>query len=325
METIENSVVITTNVDKRIRVSLDADSVGTEGWSKTSKVSDILLIKDKDNGKLISTNKNPDGSVVINENGYPELSFRLECEIVPESQSVSGKAFVLDKMIIKDGEYDFIFGTFLGSNMCFLNDGRERVLLSNVERFGFEGKYEFASGRGYIWSCTIPLLKKALFLGVGQDNLVYEYPNSDYVGKVYAGFEHLFVTKPHNMFLGIWVQQGLLALLAFLFLYALFMIRAIRLCYGKHKVASSPGFNAKGVVIMTAVGTSAYMVAGLANDTVVGVAHLYWILLGIGYAAESICRRKNADHSEEWVETKGKSSLIPDEDNIAPLPSDPEI
>ena len=43
---------------------------------------------------------------------------------------------------------------------------------------------------------------------------------------------------------------------------------------------------------MTAIGTTAYMVSGLANDSIVCVAPVYWILLGVGYAAEGMWRRE---------------------------------
>ena len=50
------------------------------------------------------------------------------------------------------------------------------------------------------WSRTFPLLKRALLLGVGQDNFAYAFPNDDYVGKVNCGFNEQIVTKPHNMY-----------------------------------------------------------------------------------------------------------------------------
>jgi len=46
--------------------------------------------------------------------------------------------------------------------------------IREVETFGFKGKKSFASGRGYIWSRTIPLLRKALFIGYGSDTFILD-------------------------------------------------------------------------------------------------------------------------------------------------------
>ncbi len=293
METDFNSVIITFFNQKRIRVTMNSKIAENEGWSKGHNISELLTLSDETTGERIALKNESDSRGVIHENEYPSISFYLGHVTIPSELTPLKNEENRDVLYIRDGDYEFCFGTYWGSNLCYIYQSTLKTsTLRNVDRIGFEGKYSFASGRGYIWACTIPLLKNYLILGAGQDNFIHVFPNDDYVGREISGFDGLFISKPHNMFLGIWVQQGLIALLAFLFLYALFMIRAIRLCYGKNKVVSSPGFSAKGVVIMTAVGTSAYMVAGLANDTVVGVAHLYWILLGIGYAAESICRRQ---------------------------------
>ena len=293
IETDYNSIVLSTSSDKRIRVRLDENKAGKEGWSQKYKLSELLSVTDEDTGRRVPMQKDADDVETIHDEDYPSLSFYLDGVMIPAVLSTSGEDFMMDRLCIRDGGHYFYFGTFMGANMCFLENGRERILLNNVERCGFEGKYEFASGRGYIWACTIPLLKKYLLLGAGQDNFIYAFPNGDYIGKAYGGFRDMFISKPHNMFLGIWVQQGLIALLAFLILYALFMIRVIRLCYGKHRITSTESFSARGVAIMTAVGTSAYMVSGLANDSNVGVTPIYWVLLGVGYAAEAICRQND--------------------------------
>ena len=317
METDFNSVIITSSTGKHIRVTIDEDKASTIGWGNRCSLSEVMSIIDEDTRKPITLTSESDDKKTINEEGYPSLSFGLSQDRIPRDMSASGKDDVLDVFHIIDGDYDFRFGTILGANLCYLYQNgifmkNLRVLLKNVERFGFYGRYNLASGRGYIWACTIPVLKKYIVWGAGQDNFIYVFPNDDYVGKKYWGYEGLYVTKPHNLFLGIWVQQGLIALLAFLFLYILFIVRALRLCYRNPHVSIMKGFSAHGVVVITAIGTTGYMVAGLANDSIVTVTPLYWVLLGIGYAAEAICRRKAVPRIESWDENtftdKGENS-----------------
>lgn len=151
--------------------------------------------------------------------------------------------------------------------------------LRHIEAVGFEDRQHFGSRRGYIWSRTFPLLPKHLLLGSGPSTFVYEFPNHDYVGRTNVGYEWSVVTKPHNMYLQIWVQTGLPSLFMFLALYLVYFVESIRLYFRRKPVRHS---EIVGLGIM--LGTVGYLVTGLANDSCVAVAPLYWALLGIGMA-----------------------------------------
>lgn len=151
--------------------------------------------------------------------------------------------------------------------------------IRNIESIGFEKNQHFASRRGYIWSRTMPLLGKHVILGSGPNTFVYEFPNDDYVGMKNVGYDGAIVTKPHNMFMQIWVQTGFISLLAFLALYGFYAIDCIRLYVRKTQYCQMERL---GIGIF--VGTFGYLVTGLANDSTVAVAPMYWCLLGIGVA-----------------------------------------
>lgn len=151
--------------------------------------------------------------------------------------------------------------------------------LRHIEAVGFEDRQHFGSRRGYIWSRTFPLLPKHLLLGSGPSTFVYEFPNHDYVGRTNVGYEWSVVTKPHNMYLQIWVQTGLPSLFMFLALYLVYFVESIRIYFRRKPVRHS---EIVGLGIM--LGTVGYLVTGLANDSCVAVAPLYWALLGIGMA-----------------------------------------
>lgn len=83
-----------------------------------------------------------------------------------------------------------------------------------VESFGFKGVERLGSNRGYIYSRSIPLLKKNIILGAGADNFVLEFPQQDIKSKLeFLGDPYVIIDKPHNMFLQTGINDGCIALL----------------------------------------------------------------------------------------------------------------
>ena len=158
--------------------------------------------------------------------------------------------------------------------------------LREIPAFGFSGNQHFGDKRGYIWSRTFPLLNRFLLIGSGPDTFTEVFPNDDYVGKTNMNYDGVVVTKPHNMYLQIWVQTGLLSLLAFLGMFLLYFISSIRLYYR----CQFGVLEEIGVALM--LGCFGYMVAGLANDSTVAVAPVYWGMLGLGMAVNHLVRKK---------------------------------
>lgn len=134
-----------------------------------------------------------------------------------------------------------------------------------------------ASGRGYIWNKTIAILKDDIFLGSGADTYALVYPNGDFVDKYNNGYDNLILTKPHNLYLQIAVQTGVLSLICFLAFYLWYFISSLRL-YFRQRFDSL--LTVTGFSIM--IGTMGYMISGLANDSTVTISPLYWAMLGIG-------------------------------------------
>lgn len=98
-----------------------------------------------------------------------------------------------------------------------------------------KGKELIGSMRGYIWSRTIPILPDYLVLGAGPDCFLYEFPQDDIWGKLYAyGTGSIVVDKPHNLYLQIFVNEGGIALLAFLAVCVSYLWDCFRL-YGGHR------------------------------------------------------------------------------------------
>ena len=151
----------------------------------------------------------------------------------------------------------------------------------------FSGYERYASGRGYIWSRTLPLLKKHIVLGSGADTFVMAFPQQDYVGLDNYGFGDQLMTKPHNLYLQIGVQTGVLSLIAFLAFYIMYFISSVRL-YIKGSFKSY--YAQVGVAILIA--TVGYMVLGIANDSSLTVAPVFCVLLGLGIAVNRLAKQR---------------------------------
>lgn len=151
----------------------------------------------------------------------------------------------------------------------------------------FRGIENFATNRGFIWAHTFPLLKKYIFLGAGAESFVFVYPQRDYVNLYNYGYGEQLLTKPHNLYLQIAIQTGVVSLTAFLLFYLIYFISGIRLYF---KCNFDTPLTQAGVGIMA--GTFGYMVMGLTNDSCITVAPVYWVLLGLGVTINLLVKKQ---------------------------------
>ena len=166
----------------------------------------------------------------------------------------------------------------LGDKYMILNPANQLVEITEVESWGFEGYERLGSSRGYIWSRTLPLLKENILYGQGPDTYALAFPQNDVFGKYIALSDPwMVVDKPHNMYLQIGVNTGVISLLAFLALYLIYFFQSI-LLYIRGNIDNI--YMISGVALFLA--TAAYMAVGFFNDSVVAVAPIFWVLLGSG-------------------------------------------
>lgn len=167
------------------------------------------------------------------------------------------------------------------------------VVFNNYETFG--------SSRGYIWSKTIPLMKDTLILGTGADTFSLVYPQNDTIGLMnnnFGSFEPLgngegqqfvstLMTKPHNMYLQIGVQTGIISLLAFLCFYGMYFVSSVRIYW---KTAFDSYLSQIGIGVF--VGTIGYMASGFVNDSTITVSPIFWVLMGTGLAINQLIKKQ---------------------------------
>lgn len=152
-----------------------------------------------------------------------------------------------------------------------------------VRTIGFKGMERLGSNRGYIWSRSIPLLLDNIIIGKGPDTFSLEFPQNDVYGKLeFLGNPYVIVDKPHNMFIQIGVNTGLLSLIVFLLLMFVYFINTLKNVFGTSSLSVA------GVRLAILAGVIGYLIGGMTTDSVVSVSPVFWILLGLGFAVNSL-------------------------------------
>ncbi len=166
-----------------------------------------------------------------------------------------------------DGSGDYFFVNPMGK--FSRNDGTE---IANAGVF----PDNLFSGRGKIWNKTLPILKDYIFAGCGSGLFITAFPQNNYLDRLFAsaGYD----VKPHSLYLQYWVEEGLLFLILFLALMGAYYAGVVRLLK-KRAGADCP------VPLACACAVTVFLVAGLACDSMIVYSPFFWILLGIGFAA----------------------------------------
>lgn len=149
---------------------------------------------------------------------------------------------------------------------------------------GYESK---GSARVYIWSRTIPKLKKTGFFGGGPDTFSLIFPQEDNFGKRIAyGNPSMIVDKPHNLYLQIIINMGYLFFIGFVVFVGSYLIQSIKIYRNK----KFDGFY-EVVGLSTALAITGYLAAGMFNDSAVSVAPYFWFFMGLGIAINRILEK----------------------------------
>lgn len=216
-------------------------------------------------GDPLTVGINEDGALTLNEEGYETFAFRFDA-----STSALKSDFYQSTIDIYLTPEGFQVQGVGGLSSDTVNAPRVSLL---------DGLERVASGRGYIWSRTIPMLGESFFVGYGPDMYVLNFPQRDFSGRL-NGFTLSGINdKPHNMFLQIGVNVGVVALIALLTVYALYFINALKL-FWKRSFETLTEYLGLGFV----TGIFAYLVAGIFNDQIISLAPMFYAMTGVGLA-----------------------------------------
>jgi O-antigen ligase len=183
--------------------------------------------------------------------------------------------------------------------------GTNGSLLGNVSDdsgFGFKNLQFLATGRGYIWRKSIPLLKNTIFLGVGADCSTFFIPQNDFAGKLnYQGSANLVIDKPHSQYLQTAINTGVLSLAALIAIFFLYFKKAFRALRkgdaAKHDLSAA-----------IFAGVAGYLLCGFFYDSSITVAPVFWLLLGLGVA---LCNTgREVISTVHHINTKNKKEKV---------------
>lgn len=256
------------------------------------------------------TGKAPLESLLTTENGVELIYdgqtwiFTIEGDrvcIQDEEGNLKGKAAELEEFALPfeeeayiypvQGEYGLEFWMYLEKmSLEFVKDndryyyrtlGGKLDSMTEIDRVDFHGMENMGAGRVYIWSRTLPVLKKYLFWGSGPDTFPEAFPQNDYVGKViYAHNPARIIEKGHNDFLTKWVQTGFLSVLCCVCFYILLIKKSFRAYSGRLEYDFS-----RRLGLGCFVACICYITCSFFNDSTIQTAPLFWICAGLALSA----------------------------------------
>ena len=159
---------------------------------------------------------------------------------------------------------------FWGSGDCVTKIKMNQLKndLKKITQSGFSN--EMGSGRIEIWRMTFKLIAKKPIIGCGVDNLKISLANectdelAEFALKTFG-----VVDKAHNEYLQIAATMGIPSLIIYLIFVLLILIPKLRLIF-KDDIAF--------IISLTII---SYLVQAFFNISTIGVAPLYWLILGI--------------------------------------------
>lgn len=268
IEHIDNNIVLTLPTD-----TLTISFENNDYVFRNSK-NEVVDYKSEFNSKIKAYD------YTTTDANFSNISFR--------SGKIKSKTKNDGLMLILNGSNEFMFITRDDNSMHLVDPKTlEEIDLDFPKTIGFNGKEKLASSRGYIWSRSIPLLKDTLILGSGPDTFSFDFPQHDMLGKLYAyGTTNMIISKAHNLFLQIGLNNGVVALIAFVILIMVYIIDSFKLYALKNKYDEKQILGS--ILALSVIG---YLFTGLFNDSVICVAPIFWIILGVGAAVNFINKK----------------------------------
>ena len=186
---------------------------------------------------------------------------------------------------ISYGILNFTF-KLLDNSITLIDNKGNVISLKPVETFGFKGLEDIGSGRGYIWSRSIPLLKNTLLIGYGPDTFAAYFPQNEFRAKLHYPLWQI-IDKPHNYYLQTAINTGVISLIALLVLFSMYFASSAKI-YIKNRYDNFNSIVGLGMF----VAVFGYVIAAVFNDSIVSVAPVFWVILGMGISVNRMVIKK---------------------------------
>lgn len=241
-------------------------------------VDDTVEILNQSTGESIFLEPGNDHGQLKLSEGSP-ISFNIVADKQKEN---------LYALLLYNPNLVFAFGNLADGNaLTLIGNGGLPIEAANADRIEIlDGLEKVGNTRTYIWSRTVPMIMSHFAVGVGPDNFVKEFPQNDVLGKLVAyGTPRMVVDKPHNWFMQIAANTGVIGVIAVL---------ALLLGMGRRVLAI--GVENKPAMLIVPLFTAlvGYTAASLFNDSVISVAPLFWAMVGITFALIPVSMAESA-------------------------------
>ncbi|MFJ7952319.1 O-antigen ligase family protein [Lysinibacillus sp. NPDC096418] len=127
------------------------------------------------------------------------------------------------------------------------------------------------SGRTYIWSKTLDLVKERPLLGYGLDTFMYNFPHYNIDARAGLQSENNITDKPHSLYFGWLYGTGIIGFISVLMVLILTLLLPLKLALKKNIA----------VIWILGIAWGGYLIQGLFNDSIPGTAAPMWVIAGI--------------------------------------------
>ncbi len=236
--------------------------------------ADSASLSDGD-GAAVETYKQTNGDrlfIALNDKRFSKV------EIFKEREYFQVKALSTGMIYTVQGNEAFVVNTAGSPTRLLTYEEVPKVAI--LDRYGRLG-----SNRLNIWSRSIPLIKDTIFLGHGPDTFAMYYPQNEYMNKIkYFDNSYIVIDKPHNLYIQMALNQGVLALLAFLSAVGFYLY-----CFTKNlKTYTISNIYVKyNVAICCSI--IAFLALSFFNDSTTPITMVFWILWGLGCVCNKLC------------------------------------
>jgi len=172
-----------------------------------------------------------------------------------------------------------------------------------IPAWGFAGRETWGSGRGYIWSRSLPLMPSRTIIGSGPDTFVNVFPYYDMTG-LHLTFNSPYhiVDKAHNLFIQTWITTGGISAIA---LFGLFFFYLATTFWGLVTSKDEPRYSF-GLRLGLLAGISVFVMAGFGSLSTIGSTGVFFVLLGMGYGLNWILKNQG-----QATDNKAKNAAKP--------------
>ncbi len=275
---IENSYIVEDFIVDSDRVTLKYGGKQISFQAANAYGQMLYLIAFDENDAEVSHSMDDDGIIHFDDERFKDISakFYININDLPFVIEISAAGHVY-RFTYTNGSYQYVNNIFKTDSIVHA----ESAIFTKYDRL--------FSGRGYIWSRSIPLLKDSLILGTGADSFCFVYPHNDYVARTNAGYQNQLTTRPHNIYLQAGIQYGVPALICYLVFVLMYIVQTLKLCW---KADFKDSYNCLALGLL--LGIIGYCIMGISNDSCVAITPIAWVILGLGYALNYILKKEKA-------------------------------